>query len=508
MRPIILATLALALTAGAVRAGVDDAKWKEAEQAYKDDFKKKSIRFKIRAIEALPVTDERTITFIIEKEKLLSDKDWWIRSTAAERLSKINTPELRQKLLTYAKHSDKRIREGVIAALAMSHDRLDAPVIVEALKDPAWEVRRMACWAAGQQRIKEAVEPMIDMINFVDPRDGRVIQEGEQHPRVHSVLLFNLEEITGAYFHTDVVQWKQYWEANKDKNLPAVKRFDSGSFGDVKLEFNDTFARKGSGPLVIALPEVHKSTIYYMPYFNSWMFVKWLFINLPPITSFPDVQYNEHGDPIYPVDILVDAFEDMRKKRNVDKMILLASGFTTWIAAKYAQKYPDRVSGLIFIETYASNDTFRKRIDEAKRSGDPDAEFWAKVSSYEIKIGSRYEGEVYAYYRDNAALAPGNRSDMEIGILRRVWADPNGTSIAIPEFDIRGEETSRIPVLMYFAKKGNELTGEDDMNRLKRYYPQHVIQPGGSKFARLPFMEDPEKFEKALRVFIDKKILK
>jgi pimeloyl-ACP methyl ester carboxylesterase len=508
MRSTMLLVLTLALVAGTARAGVSDAKWKEAVNAFKDDFKKKSIKFKKRAIEVLPVTDGRTIDFIIKDKKLLSHKDWWIRTTAAERLSKIKVPELRKQMLSFAKDSDKRIRAGIIAACAMSADRLDPPVILEALHDSAWEVRRMACWAAGQQRVREAVDPMIAMIHEVDPRTGRVVQEGETNPRVHSVLLFNLYEITGKYFHTDSTQWKQYWDRNKDKTLPPVRRFDVGSFGDVKLKFNDTFARKGSGPLVIALPEPHKTTTYYMPYFNQWMFVKWLYINLPPITSFPDVQYNSHGDPIYPVDILVDAFEDMRKKRNVEKMVLLGHGFSTWVAAKYAQKYPDRVHGLILINPYSSNELYGKAIDEAKRSGDPDAEFWGKVSSYEIRMGTPLEAEIYDYYRSTAYLAPKNRDDLELGMLRRVWRDPGATSIAIPEFDIRGEETSRIPALMFFAAKSNEMKDADGINRLNRYYPKHVTVKLRSKAARLPFMEDPETFEDALRTFIDKMILR
>ena len=195
-------------------------------------------------------------------------------------------------------------------------------MIVEGLKDKAWEVRRMACYAAGRQRVKEAVEPMIDMIHEVS-REGTVVQEGETHPRVFSVLLFNLQEITGKYFHTDVGQWKDYWKRNKDRKLPPVKRFDVDTFGDVKLNFNETFARLGHGPVVVVLPSTHRTTVYYMPYFSQWLFVQWVFVNLPPITSFPDVQYNEHNDPIYPVDILVDAFEDLRKKRNVEQMALL-----------------------------------------------------------------------------------------------------------------------------------------------------------------------------------------
>lgn len=510
MRFMLLTLVILAVAARAADAqekGASDAKWKEAMQAYKDDIKKKSIRFKKRAIEVLPANDGRTITFIIEEEKLLSHKDWWIRSTAAEQLSKIRDQDLRKKLLSYAKSSDVKVREGVLAALAMSTDRLDAPVIVEALKDPAWQVRRMACWAAGQQRIKEAVEPMISMIHWVD-RAGREKQKGEIHPRVQGVLLFNLEEITGqTQFVDDVDQWKAYWDRNKDKTLPKVKRFDVGNFGDVKgVEFNDTFARRGTGPLTIVMPITHTTTVYYMPYFCQWNFVRWVYVNTPPITSFPDVKYNEHGDPIYPVDLLVNAFEEMRKKYGVEKMCLLAHGFTTWVAAKYAQKFPDRLQGLILIDPYATNETFGKAIDTAKRSGDPDAEFWAKVSSYEIKIGSTLEGEVYDYVRSTYYLAQKNRDDVELGMIRRVWGDPNGTSIAIPEFDIRGEEVSRIPALIYLPGKDNELMAFDDLGRLQRFYPKNVLVKGGDKFAYLPFMEQPEMFEDGLRKFVEAKV--
>jgi pimeloyl-ACP methyl ester carboxylesterase len=500
MRTLSLTALVLLLATPTLFAQ-GDAEWERAVQNYKDDMKKKSIKFKIRAIEGLPTNDGRTIDFIIKKEKLLSKKDYMLRNKAAKQLGKIRSGDIRKKMLAYAEDRDKRVREGILTALWWNRDpKLDPPVILKALKDPAWEVRRMACWAAGRQRVREAVDPMVAMIHQVG-RDGRIVQKGETNPRVMSVLLFNLEEITGKNFFSDVEQWKQYWEVNRDKELPPVHRFDVGQFGDVKLETNDTFARRGSGPLVLALPSTQQRTTYYMPYFNQWLFVKWLFINLPPITSFPDVQYNDHGDPIYPVDILVDAFEETRKKQNQEKIAILAQGFTCWVAAKYAQKYPDRVSGLILLNPYASSETYSKRIDEAKRSGHPDDEFWAKVSSYEIKAKTRAEGEQYGWFVHSTYVK--DTSDIELGILREIWRDPNGSGIAIPEFDIRGEEKSRTPVMMFFSQKNNKLTGYDDINKLKRYYPKNITVKL-KKSSRLPFMEEPAKFEEALRVFVDK----
>jgi pimeloyl-ACP methyl ester carboxylesterase len=500
MRTLILTTLVL-LTSSPTVFAQSDADWERAIQNYKDDMKKKSIKFKIRAIEGLPTNDGRVIDFIIKKEKLFGKKDYMLRNKAAKQLGKIRSGDLRKKMLAYALDPDKRIREGILTAVWYYADpKLDPPVIINALKDQTWEVRRLACWAAGRQRLRDAVDPMVGMIHQVG-RDGRIVQKGETNPRVINVLIYNLEEITGANFFSDVEQWKQYWDVNREKELKEVKRFDVGRFGDVQLEMNDTFARRGSGPLIIALPSTHKTTQYYMPYFNQWLFVQWLFINLPPITSFPDVETGQHGDPIYPVDLLVDALEEIRIKRNAEKTAILAQGFSCWVAAKYAQKYPDRVSGLILLNPYASNDTFHKRIEEAKRSGNPDDEFWAKVSSREIKTKTRAEGEQYGWFVDTAWLK--DKSDMEIGILKTVWREANGTTIQIPQFDIRGEEKSRTPVMMFFSRKNNKLTGYDDINKLKRYYPRNITVKL-KKSSRLPFMEEPAKFEEALRVFVDK----
>ncbi|MEE8105244.1 MAG: HEAT repeat domain-containing protein [Planctomycetota bacterium] len=508
MRAFILMALAAGLVGSfgeRSTAGVDDAKWDRAVELYKQDFKKKSVAYKKIAIESLPTNDERTIHFIIKDQKLLQSKNWWIRSTAAKRLAHVSIPDLRRILLGYAKDPKKEIREGVIAALGKAKNRLDPPTIIEALNDKTWEVRRMACFAAGAQRIKDAVPKMISMLHSVNPRTGDVVQEGESNSRVHSVLLFNLEEITGQVnFGADLQQWTQYWKRNKHKQLPRPNRFDVGTFAGVELKFNDTFARRGSGPLIIALPMTNKSTNYYIPYFNQWMFVKWIFINLPPIRSFPNVKYNKHGDPEYPVDILVEAFEEMRKKRNVDRMAVLAHGFSTWIAAKYAQKYPDKVSGLIMMNPYASNDTYSYWIDIMRRSGDPDEEFWAKVSSYQIKMTTPKEQNRYSYVVTSSFLK--NKADLEISFLQNIWRDPGGSSIAIVPFDIRGDATSRTPALMFFPPKKNRLSGFKDIKRMKKYYTKNITA-SLKKSTNLPFMEEPALFEKALRAFTNKYLI-
>ena len=81
-------------------------------------------------------------------------------------------------------------------------------------------------------------------------------------------------------------------------------------------------------------------------------------------------------------------------------------------------------------------------------------------------------------------------------------ADPDDSHLAIPEFDIRGLQTSQTPVLLFFAPPSNPLGAADDMKRLKRYYPRNITVRL-KRSARLPFMEEPDKFGEALTMFID-----
>ena len=79
----------------------------------------------------------------------------------------------------------------------------------------------------------------------------------------------------------------------------------------------------------------------------------------------------------------------------------------------------------------------------------------------------------------------------------------SATTIVIPAFDIRGEESSKAPALLFFSPKKNKLTGYDDIRKLQKYYRKNITVKL-RKSARLPVMEEPEKFEEALRAFLDK----
>jgi hypothetical protein len=56
---------------------------------------------------------------------------------------------------------------------------------------------------------------------------------------------------------------------------------------------------------------------------------------------------------------------------------------------------------------------------------------------------------------------------------------------------------------MTFSPEWNPPTGIDNLNRLARHFPRHLVVKL-RKSARLPFMEEPERFGSALRVFVSK----
>ena len=101
MRWVAIAAGVLLVAPGAV-GGVDDETWNEAVSFFNEDFKRSSIGFKKRGIDALPITDERTIHFIIRDKELLAHEDWRVRAAAAERLARVAVPELRPLLQHYA----------------------------------------------------------------------------------------------------------------------------------------------------------------------------------------------------------------------------------------------------------------------------------------------------------------------------------------------------------------------------------------------------------------------
>src|SRR5205085_10256528 len=111
------------------------------------------------------------------------------------------------------------------------------------------------------------------------------------------------------------------------------------------------------------------------------------YIDLPGTSAFKDLKPGVTGAPEYPIDKLVDAFDELRKVKKQERIAILAHGMAGWVAMRYATKYPKNVSHLILVSTWTSGKAWadgRQRAELAgKQAGDIEAEHYAASCLFE-----------------------------------------------------------------------------------------------------------------------------
>ncbi|GIW71583.1 MAG: hypothetical protein KatS3mg102_1125 [Planctomycetota bacterium] len=276
---------------------------------------------------------------------------------------------------------------------------------------------------------------------------------------------------------------------------------------DVEL----TFTEAGSGGPLFVMPEYGYNKEYMRTALKALEGVARVFyIDLPPLSNFKNLPtVGGTGLPEYPIDRLVEAFDELRQQRKQEQIAILGHGMTAWVAMRYASRYPEHVSHLILVSTWPSGMAWghgRQRLeDDGKRRGDVEQEHYAQTLLIDINTGtpnyqpqSQQEAEAlrrmgwscyFADRRDGLAwlLYPGVFRDM-------------GPCI-IPEFHIAKEKTPRVPTLIIYGSHPRALwTASGDAKALAKAYPGAVVVacPASNM---LPMQEDHELFVKTLKGF-------
>src|SRR6185295_4182832 len=97
---------------------------------------------------------------------------------------------------------------------------------------------------------------------------------------------------------------------------------------------------------------------------------KLFYIDLPGIESFTGLTASGAAKvPYYPIDKLVEAFEDLRKATKQERFAIMACGFNSWIATKYANLHPKSVSPLVLICPVSSNKAYRDATSRMESQG-------------------------------------------------------------------------------------------------------------------------------------------
>lgn len=480
------------------------------QQDFKQGFSSKNSWEKHKAVLSLDPDDPAQLKMLFQVLKM---NNWYLRSSAWKKLSQYSSEKTKtalEKELKGTSSSKYRIREGIIVALAIKKETSFIPQIILKLKDPAWPVRRSATMALADMPDKRSVGPLVDCW-----------KKNKKNLRIWVRVRESLEKITNRFMGNEVRNWENWWYVNKNsfevgsKDEEASKKAEESGDKTKRVQtvlrgVNLDYATRGKGSPLFVLPDFGFNENYILPYFTPLEDVcKIFYIKLPPITSFKNVQ-RQAGRIVYPVDQLVDAFDELRKKYNQKKVAILGHGVSAWVAMRYASKYPRNVSSLIVVSGYSGQDAYRKGVEllerTGKQSGDIEMEHFAQslmiMQTGKAKFEPQSRDEAIALMRKEWTLRFADQGDAILGDLQKKSWKPDAQAI-VPAFELRKEPKYEVPALIIFGKYSLFTSAGDGQNMAKHYgrKARFYLFP---RSRRMPFIEENLNFVRLVKGFFRK----
>ncbi len=456
---------------------------------------------------------------------VLAKGSWYLRSAAADTLARTSSPILLKEMTTHLseQESNPLIREGMATAIGRARNTSFIPNLEKALADKDWRVRREAAYCLRDTTEKSAVDILIAR------------WKNERNPLVASYIRRTLEDVTKYYLGPNQAAWASWWsKAHDTVNLAApdedaikvateaAKKAEEDGKKTVELttvspDVDMIHDDVGIGVPVLVLPEYGYSKELMKPFFMEVeKTAKCEYVELPKITEFRNLE-EKGGKPYYPIDKLVDAFEESRKAAKADKIAIVACGFNSWIAMRYATRFPKHVVGLIFISPSSSEAKERESVDRIQRKGkaDQDTELLhfgmsmnydtqRRMTEHEIFHMDRNlpvpAGEDEALDRKEFSLRFADQQDSMLDELYGIHARPLGDCL-VPDFKVLNEEVPPVPVLVIEGRQ-SIYTGEGDVQAVTSHYGAALVTFDNS--ADCPFIEEPEKFSTTVVGFLRK----
>ena len=514
MRARLSILFALCLATPAVAGDAKDFKraWSETQNSWE----------RITLINGLDPADEDS--FELLTEYILKTQDWYYREAAIDVLAGAYSPEILEELEKQGKRGDAVVAEGVAMAFGRSGNTDRVPFLVEELLDhKKWKVVRAAAIALGNLPDKRAVGPLIECW-----------EENEEDFMVWVHVLEALEKITREKNMPRHQDWKAWWDVVKDTwEVPEEQEIDEdeAKSGDViKTRVRDTnleLRSRGSGLPLLVLPEYGYEKDYLETYLRNLEDTNQiLYCSLPGASDFPNLP-NAPGMPYpyYPLELLVDAFEDLHKELVEGKMIedkpfaIMAHGLSCWIAMKYAAKYPRRVRRMILIAPTSGGKAWGEGRDRVERAGqqnnDLEMEHYAQSQVFENgapRYQAQSDEESAALQRKGHTLYFADTRDLEIGriygpVVEKVVGDsmfrgpaafrPMG-SITIPDFSLFKEQRSQTQTIIMMGAHTTRVS-KDDCDAIAKHYRPSAKVIVFRRSNRMPFIEENEQFVKVVR---------
>ncbi|MBI3723036.1 HEAT repeat domain-containing protein [bacterium] len=465
--------------------------------------------------------------------KMVIDKgSWYYRGIAVSVLAKTGNPQNVKDMvdrLTDRTEAKPLVRQGMAMAIAKMNDRKLYPELMKVLNDKDNRVRRQAAFSLRIHKDKGSIEALIKR------------WKEEKDPRVANYIRETLEDITKHFKGPNPQDWDTWWLKVKDGFKIAETDEEAEAYAEEakqaeeegnKLADGTTHAKdvdlafrsRGLGTPVIVLPHYGHSKDVMIPFFiEIEKFARCSYMDIPKIKDFKNLA-KEGKTPYFPIDQLVDAFEAFRKTTKYDRIAIVACGLDSWIAMRYASKYPRNTAALILVCPYSSlaevHKTTANLVKAGEETGDRELQHYALTRTVDTKTDEddhdklhrvqsipKWEGEDEALTRKHYTIFFGDQKDSLLEQLFEIYENHPG-SILYPEFKVENE-AANVPVLVAYGLK-SLLSSPSDCEAVAKHYGAIVVPFKES--ADLPFVEEPEKFSQSMRTFlakyVDKKVKK
>lgn len=192
----------------AVADALGRANFKAAEPTLSGLLRHPSSQLRRAAIRALALLGSDSAVTEIAKASRKMQRDLDFQREAVRALCRLNPTEALDMLMALGNHRDVSLRTLVITALAKVGGEVSLVRRIEALSDPAWQVRSAALRSLAGEHDARIVDALLVAM---EREDGALL------PQVVERLI----AATGVDLGPDVLDWQKYWERERDRYDPV-----------------------------------------------------------------------------------------------------------------------------------------------------------------------------------------------------------------------------------------------------------------------------------------------
>ena len=455
-------------------------------------FRRPAVEDKAAAFRRLDPASPDALTLLYDGFR---SPHWLVRGAAAERLARLADGPLRsQARLDLLSHEETPVRGGIAYAFSIAAVAGDGDALAGGLADRNPAVRRDSARALVHLPSRGALRALVEAL----PR--------EADPRVRVWILDALRRISRADEGPDPAKWTAWWQAHKDdaqmqppEDAPPERR----EFAGVKLEVVSVPSRRpvDGRPQLFVLSPLGWNHDSWRPHLDPLHEVFAVhYIRLPTVRELTGQSGYGDSIPVYPVERLAKAFEELRRARRVERVVLLAEGPAAWIAETYAMRYPERSAGLVLVNAWIDADSYASALRRMAELGEGDERAAAR-SLLGLDSSARDAAEDRWMARTSLTHRLMDRSDLLGHLLWTRTRDEQGFCSVPP---LRLDRHSRIetPALFLFPA-ASPMSGHPEAQRVRDSFPKSLVAPLEDTRG-LSWVDRHDEFHRIVKGFVDR----